>query len=174
MITKTMVDHIKDTLNSLTKGKNPNFGKNENAGETAPDGGILVVLTDGVNLENFTGYGNILASSTVLDKNDETFTTEGKTIKVANIPYSETISVNQGTAKGFAIVQVNQDELQSKDITGSDPNADLRKKYIIKASSDDNESVKNYKILFSGTLSGDQTIQLDNSFSLTNIKITFN
>ena len=101
MITETMVKHIKDTLNSLTKGKNPIFGTDENAGETAPAGGILVVLTDGANLENFTSYNQILASSTVLDKNDETFTTEGKTIKVVNIPYSETISVNEGKATGF-------------------------------------------------------------------------
>ena len=178
MITKTMVDHIKDTLNNLTKGKNPNFGKDENAGETAPDGGILVVLTDESNLENFTGYSNILASSTVLDDSKaEVFkinSANNKTIDVNNIPYSETISINSGDANGFAIVQVNQDELQSKDITGSGPNADLRKKYIIKASSADNESVPNYKILFSGTLSSPQKIQDNNSFSLSNIKITFN
>ena len=49
MITKTMVDHIKDTLNNLTKGKNPNFGEDLDAGEAAPDGGILVVLTDEAN-----------------------------------------------------------------------------------------------------------------------------
>ena len=91
-----------------------------------------------------------------------------------SILYSETISINSGDANGFAIVQVNQDELQSKDITGSGPNADLRKKYIIKASSADNESVPNYKILFSGTLSSPQKIQDNNSFSLSNIKITFN
>ena len=29
MITKEMVRHIKDTLNSLTQGKNENFGKNK-------------------------------------------------------------------------------------------------------------------------------------------------
>ena len=176
MITKTMVDHIKDTLNNLTKGKNPNFGEDLDAGETAPDGGILVVLTDGANLENFTGYSNILASSTVLDDSKaEVFkinSANNKTIDVNNIPYSETISINGGTAKGFAIVQVEQGDLIKKPITGKGANADLREKYIIKAGSDD--TVSNYKILFSGSLSGDQIIQDNNSFSLSNIKITFN
>ena len=174
MITKTMVDHIKDTLNNLTKGKNPNFGEDKDAGETAPDGGILVVLTNEANLENFTTYGNILASSTVLGTEKDIFSIadSGKTINVINIPYSETISINTGTAKGFAIVQVEQGDLIKKSITGSDPNASLWDKYIINAGSDAN--VSNYKILFSGSLSGDQTIQDNNSFSLSNIKITFN
>ena len=176
MITKTMVDHIKDTLNNLTKGKNPNFGEDKNAEETAPDGGILVVLTDESNLENFTGYSNILASSTVLDDSKaEVFkinSANNKTIDVNNIPYSETISINTGTAKGFAIVQVEQGDLIKESITGNGANADLREKYIIKAGS--NDTVSNYKILFSGSLSGDQTIQDNNSFSLSNIKITFN
>ena len=174
MITRTMVEHIKDTLNDLTRGKNTNFGENLNAGEYAPDGGILVVLTDEANLENFTTYGNILASSTVLGTNADIFSIadSGKTINVINIPYSETISINTGTAKGFAIVQVDQSDLVLKKITGSDANARLWDKYIIKAGS--NDTVSNYKILFSGSLSGDQTIQDNNSFSLTNIKITFN
>ena len=174
MITRTMVEHIKDTLNSLTQGKNTNFGKNLAAGELAPDGGILVVLTNEANLENFTTYGNILASSTVLGTEKDIFSIadSGKTINVINIPYSETISINTGTAKGFAIVQVEQGDLIKKSITGSDPNASLWDKYIIKAGSDAN--VSNYKILFSGSLSGDQTIQDNNSFSLSNIKITFN
>ena len=173
MITETMVDHIKDTLNNLTKGKNSNFGKNENAGEIAPNGGILVVLTDGVNLENFTTSGNILASSTVLGEDKEIFTADGKTINVINIPYSETISVvENGQATGFAIVQVDQSNLVLKKITGSDDKASLWDKYIINTGSDAN--VSNYKVLFSGGLSSPQTIQKDNSFSLTNIKITFN
>ena len=174
MITKEMVGHIKDTLNSLTRGKNTNFGEDLNAGESAPDGGILVVLTNEANLENFTTYGNILASSTVLGTEKDIFSIadSGKTINVINIPYSETISINTGTAKGFAIVQVEQGDLIKKSITGSDPNASLWDKYIIKAGS--NDTVSNYKILFSGSLSGDQTIQDNNSFSLSNIKITFN
>ena len=174
MITRTMVEHIIEKLNSLTRGKNTNFGKNLDAGELAPDGGILVVLTNEANLENFTTYGNILASSTVLGTEKDIFSIadSGKTINVINIPYSETISINTGTAKGFAIVQVEQGDLIKKSITGSDPNASLWDKYIIKAGSDAN--VSNYKILFSGSLSGDQTIQDNNSFSLSNIKITFN
>ena len=173
MITRTMVEHIKDTLNGLTKGKNINFGKNEDA-TSAPEKGILVVLTDEANLENFTTYGNILASSTVLGTNADVFSIadSGKTINVINIPYSETISINTGTAKGFAIVQVEQGDLINKSITGYDANASLWDKYIIKA--DSNDTVSNYKILFSGSLSGDQTIQDNNSFSLSNIKITFN
>ena len=174
MITRTMVGHIIEKLNSLTKGKNTNFGQDLNAGELAPDGGILVVLTNEANLENFTTYGNILASSTVLGTEKDIFSIadSGKTINVINIPYSETISINTGTAKGFAIVQVEQGDLIKKSITGSDPNASLWDKYIIKAGS--NDTVSNYKILFSGSLSGDQTIQDNNSFSLSNIKITFN
>ena len=174
MITRKMVEHIIEKLNSLTRGKNTNFGKNLDAGELAPDGGILVVLTNEANLENFTTYGNILASSTVLGTEKDIFSIadSGKTINVINIPYSETISINTGTAKGFAIVQVEQGDLIKKSITGSDPNASLWDKYIIKAGSDAN--VSNYKILFSGSLSGDQTIQDNNSFSLSNIKITFN
>ena len=174
MITRTMVEHIIEKLNSLTKGKNTNFGENLNAGGLAPDGGILVVLTNEANLENFTTYGNILASSTVLGTEKDIFSIadSGKTIDVINIPYSETISINTGTAKGFAIVQVEQGDLIKKSITGSDPNASLWEKYIIKAGS--NDTVSNYKILFSGSLSGDQTIQDNNSFSLSNIKITFN
>ena len=173
MITRTMVGHIKDTLNDLTRGKNTNFGKNENAA-SAPEKGILVVLTNEANLENFTTYGNILASSTVLGTEKDIFSIadSGKTIDVINIPYSETISINTGTAKGFAIVQVEQGDLIKESITGNGANADLREKYIIKAGSDAN--VSNYKILFSGSLSGDQTIQDNNSFSLSNIKITFN
>ena len=175
MITRTMVEHIIEKLNSLTKGKNTNFGEDLDAGELAPDSGILIVLTDEANLENFTTYGNILASSTVLgtEKKDIfSIADSGKTINVINIPYSETISINTGTAKGFAIVQVEQGDLIKKPITGNGDNADLREKYIIKASS--NDTVSNYKILFSGSLSGDQTIQDNNSFSLSNIKITFN
>ena len=174
MITRTMVEHIIEKLNSLTRGKNTNFGKNLDAGELAPEGGILVVLTNEANLENFTTYGNILASSTVLGTEKDIFSIadSGKTINVINIPYSETISINTGTAKGFAIVQVEQGDLMKKSITGSDPNASLWDKYIIKAGS--NDTVSNYKILFSGSLSGDQTIQDNNSFSLSNIKITFN
>ena len=173
MITRTMIEHIKDTLNDLTRGKNTNFGKNENAA-SAPEKGILVVLTNEANLENFTTYGNILASSTVLGTEKDIFSIadSGKTIDVINIPYSETISINTGTAKGFAIVQVEQGDLIKESITGNGANADLREKYIIKAGSDAN--VSNYKILFSGSLSGDQTIQDNNSFSLSNIKITFN
>ena len=173
MITRTMVEHIIEKLNSLTRGKNTNFGKNENAA-SAPEKGILVVLTNEANLENFTTYGNILASSTVLGTEKDIFSIadSGKTIDVINIPYSETISINTGTAKGFAIVQVEQGDLIKESITGNGANANLREKYIIKAGSDAN--VSNYKILFSGSLSGDQTIQDNNSFSLSNIKITFN
>ena len=69
MITSEMVKHIQGTLNSLTKGKNPNFGANEPADE-APTEGILVVLTKGKNMESFASYDEILASSTVLWKND--------------------------------------------------------------------------------------------------------
>ena len=172
MITETMVKHIKDTLNNLTRGKNPNFKEDLDAGETAPDGGILIVLTDGSGMVNFTTNSNILASSTVLGKDIEIFTAEGKTINVINIPYSETISINQGDATGFAIVQVEQGDLVNADITGSGDNADVRKKYIINATS--SADVSNYKILFSGALNSTQKIQLDNSFSLSNIKITFN
>ena len=178
MITKTMVDHIKDTLNNLTKGKNPNFGKDENAGDTAPDGGILVVLTDESNLENFTGYSNILASSTVLDDSKaEVFkinSANNKTIDVNNIPYSETISINKGTATGFAIVKVESSNLIQADITGSDVEVTPYKKYIINATSAAADDVINYKILFSGALNTDQPIEENNSFSLSNIKITFN
>ena len=174
MITRTMVEHIIEKLNSLTRGKNTNFGKNLDAGELAPDSGILVVLTNEANLENFTTYGNILASSTVLGTEKDIFSIadSGKTINVINIPYSETISINTGTAKGFAIVQVEQGDLIKKSITGSDPNASLWDKYIINTGSDAN--VSNYKVLFSGNLSSPQIIQKDNSFSLSNIKITFN
>ena len=175
MITKEMVEHIKDTLNGITKGKNTNFGTDLDAGEdAAPSGGILIVLTDEENLANFTGSSNILASSTVLGKDEEIFTSDGKTINVINIPYSETISINTGNAIGFAIVEVNQEDLVRVQITGNNPGAELRWRYIIKAGSGDNESVKNYKILFSGALSGPQTIESNNSFSLSNIKITFN
>ena len=175
MITKEMVGHIKDTLNDLTRGKNTNFGKNENAA-SAPEKGILVVLTSSDFLgESFTASNQILASSTVIGTAEDVFKNEGtnKTIDVISIPYSETISVvDNGEAKGFAIVEVNQDDLESKKITGSDANAELWSKYVIKVGSDAN--VSNYKVLFSGDLSTPQIIQKDNSFSLSNIKITFN
>ena len=172
MITKEMVVHIKETLNGLTRGKNTNFGLSENAAE-APNGGILIVLTDGENLDKFTAPGNILASSTVLGEDKEIFTADGKTINVINIPYSETISVvDNGEAAGFAIVQVDKSDLVSKKITGSDADARLWDKYIINTGSDAN--VSNYKILFSGALTGHQVIQKDNSFSLSSLKITFN
>ena len=172
MITRTMVEHIIEKLNNLTSEKNSNFGEDLDA-VSAPESGILVVLTDSENLENFTGSSNILASSTVLGKSNGVFSIadSGKTIDVINIPYSETISVNTGTAKGFAIVEVNQGDLEEKSITGNNPEAKMRKKYVIKAGS--GVDVSNYKILFSGALSGDQTIQDNNSFSLSNIKITF-
>ena len=175
MITKEMVGHIKDTLNSLTQGKNENFRKNENA-TSAPEKGILVVLTSSDFLgESFTSSNQILASSTVIGTEGDVFKNEGtnKTIDVASIPYSETISVvDNGEAKGFAIVEVNQDDLELKKITGSDAKAELWNKYVIKVGSDAN--VSNYKVLFSGDLSSPQIIQKDNSFSLSNIKITFN
>ena len=175
MITKEMVKHIKDTLNSLTQGKNENFGKNENA-TSAPEKGILIVLTSNdFSGENFASSNQILASSTVIDSAEEVFknNSANKTIDVINIPYSETISVvDNGEATGFAIVQVDQNNLVLKKITGSDANASLWDKYIINTGSDAN--VSNYKVLFSGDLSSPQTIQKDNSFSLSNIKITFN
>ena len=174
MITNTMVEHINEKLNSLTKGKNPNFGANEPAVE-APTEGILVVLTKGKNMESFASYDEILASSTVLGKdNVDIFTVEGKTIKVINIPYSETISINKGTATGFAIVKVESSNLIQADITGSDVKVTPYKKYIINATSAAADDVINYKILFSGALNTDQPIEENNSFSLSNIKITFN
>ena len=171
MITNKMVEHIKDTLNGLTKGKNTNFGQDLNAG-TAPDSGILVVLTDGENVDSLsTSPGKkVLASSTVLGKNDDDiFSTESKTINVINIPYSETISVEKGTAKGFAIVQVAAVNLKEVNIVGSNENADPRKKYVI-----DNDKLDGCSVLFSGSISNNQTIEENNSFSLSNIKITFN
>ena len=172
MITNTMVGYINEKLNSLTEGKNPNFGVNEPAGE-APATGILVVLTKGKNLESFSSYDEILASSTVLGINN-IFTADGKTINVINIPYSETISINKGTATGFAIVQVESNNLIETNITGSDVEVTPYKKYIINATSAAASDVANYKILFSGALNTDQPIELNNSFSLSNIKITFN
>lgn len=175
MITKEMVRHIGDTLNTLTQGKNINFGKNENA-TSAPEKGILIVLTgDGFSGESFTSSNQILASSTVIDSEEKVFKNEGtnKTIDVINIPYSETISVvDNGEATGFAIVQVDQSDLMLRKITGYDTKATLWDKYII--NTDSNANVSNYKVLFSGELSSPQTIQKDNSFSLSNIKITFN
>ena len=174
MITNTMVEHINEKLNSLTKGKNPNFGVNEPAAE-APTEGILVVLTKSKNMESFASYDEILASSTVLGKDDvDIFTVEGKTINVINIPYSETISINKGTATGFAIVKVESSNLIQADITGSDVKVTPYKKYIINATSAAADDVVNYKILFSGALNTDQPIEENNSFSLSNIKITFN
>ena len=175
MITKEMVGHIKDTLNDLTRGKNTNFGKNENA-TSIPEKGILIVLTSSdFSGESFTSDNQILASSTVIGTAEDVFKNEGtnKTIDVISIPYSETISVvDNGEATGFAIVQVDQSDLVLKKITGSDANANLWGKYIINTGSGAN--VSNYKVLFSGELTSHQTIQKDNSFSLSNIKITFN
>ena len=173
MITNKMVEHIKDTLNGLTKGKNTNFGQDSDAGVSAPDGGILVVLTDGANVVKLsTDNGSkVLASSTVLGKDDvDIFSTEGKTINVINIPYSETISVEKGTAQGFAIVQVADANLKEASIVGSNENVKPHKKYVI-----DNKNLEGCYVLFSGSLSGvGQTIEENNSFSLSNIKITFN
>lgn len=172
MITSEMVKHIQGTLNGLTKGKNTNFGQDSDAGASAPESGILVVLTDGANVESLsdTVGSKVLASSTVLGKNDvDIFSTDGKTINVINIPYSETISVDGGKAKGFAIVQVAAANLKEVSIVGSNENADPRKKYII-----DNNSLDGCSVLFSGNINTDQTIELNNSFSLSNIKITFN
>lgn len=169
MITNKMVEHIQGTLNGLTKGKNANFGKNEPAGETAPDSGILIVLTDKENIETFDS-NKILASSTVLGKDDvDIFTVEGKTINVISIPYSETISVDTGTAKGFAIVQVTSGNLFKKSIVGSGTDVQPYDKYVINPS-----SLGDCFILFSGSINGPQTIEENNSFSLSNIKITFN
>ena len=173
MITNTMVEHINEKLNSLTKGKNPNFGANAPAAEV-PAEGILVVLTKGKNMESFASYDEILASSTVLGTSNDIFTVKGKTINVINIPYSETISINKGTATGFAIVKVESSNLIQTDITGSDVEVTPYKKYIINATSAAADDVINYKILFSGSLNTNQPIEENNSFSLSNIKITFN
>lgn len=171
MITSEMVKHIQGTLNGLTKGKNTNFGQDLDAGETAPDGGILVVLTDGANVSNLsTNNGSkVLASSTVLGKDDDIFKVNDKTIDVINIPYSESISIEKGTAQGFAIVQVGSTNLKQENIVGSNENAYPRKKYII-----DNSKLEGCSVLFSGSINTPQTIELNNSFSLSNIKITFN
>ena len=166
-----MVEHIKGTLNGLTKGKNANFGQDLDAG-AAPNSGILVVLTDGENVDSLsTSTGKkVLASSTVLGKEDaDIFTVEGKTINVINIPYSESISIEAGTAKGFAIVQVTATNLKEVNIVGSNENADPHKKYVI-----DKNKLEGCSVLFSGTISTTQTIEENNSFSLSNIKITFN
>ena len=172
MITNKMVEHIKDTLNGLTKGKNTNFGQDSDAGTSAPDSGILVVLTEEANVDSLsTSVGKkVLASSTVLGKdNVDIFSTDSKTINVINIPYSETISVEEGTAKGFAIVQVAAANLKEVNIVGSNENATPRKKYVI-----DNTNLNDCYVLFSGSISNNQTIEENNSFSLSNIKITFN
>ena len=171
MITSEMVKHIQGTLNGLTKGKNTNFGQDLDAGTSAPDGGILVVLTDGANVARLsTDNGSkVLASSTVLGKNDDIFTVEDKTINVINIPYSESISIEEGSATGFAIVHVAANNLKEVSIVGYNENADPRKKYII-----DKDKLEGCSVLFSGTISTPQTIELNNSFSLSNIKITFN
>ena len=171
MITNKMVEHIKDTLNGLTKGKNTNFGQDSDA-ESSPDSGILVVLTDGANVESLSDSPSkkVLASSTVLGKDDANiFTNDGKTINVINIPYSETISVEKGTATGFAIVQVTASNLKQVSIVGSNENAEPHKKYVI-----DNAKLDGCSVLFSGSISNNQTIEENNSFSLSNIKITFN
>lgn len=171
MITSEMVKHIQGTLNGLTKGKNTNFGKDEDA-TSAPTEGILVVLTDGASVEelNASTDHKVLASSTVLGKDDiDIFTADGKTINVINIPYSETISVQAGTAKGFAIVKVTAANLIDKKIVGSGQAAEERKKYII-----NKDTLEGCSVLFSGSISGTQTIEENNSFSLSNIKITFN
>ena len=171
MITSEMVKHIQGTLNGLTKGKNTNFGQDLDAGASAPDGGILVVLTDGANVDSLSNSAGkkVLASSTVLGKDIDIFTVEDKTINVINIPYSESISVEKGNATGFAIVKVTAANLISKDIVGSNENADTRKKYII-----NKDTLEGCSVLFSGSISGTQTIEENNSFSLSNIKITFN
>ena len=171
MITSEMVKHIQGTLNDLTKGKNTNFGKDEDA-VAAPDSGILVVLTDGKDVEslNTSAGKKVLASSTVLGKDSvDIFSTEGKTISVINIPYSESISIENGTAQGFAIVQVTANNLKEASIVGSNENADPRKKYVI-----DNTKLGGCSVLFSGSIISNQTIEENNSFSLSNIKITFN
>ena len=172
MITNKMVEHIKDTLNGLTKGKNTNFGQDSDA-ESSPDSGILVVLTDGANVESLSASPSkkVLASSTVLGKKDaDIFSTDdNKTINVINIPYSETISVEEGTAQGFAIVQVTANNLKQVSIVGSNENAEPHKKYVI-----DNAKLDGCSVLFSGSISNNQTIEENNSFSLSNIKITFN
>lgn len=171
MITNEMVKHIQGTLNNLTKGKNSNFGENADAGEAAPESGILVVLTDGENVVSLNNSTNskVLASSTVLGKDVEIFTVEGKTINVINIPYSETLSVEQGSAKGFAIVQVKASNLKKVSIVGSNTEALPHEKYII-----DNSKLEGCSVLFSGSINTPQTIEENNSFSLSNIKITFN
>ena len=171
MITNEMVKHIQGALNDLTKGKNPNFGQDLDAGASAPESGILVVLTDGANVDSLSDStgSKVLASSTVLGKNEDIFTTEGKTINVINIPYSETISVEVGNATGFAIVQVTAANLKEASIVGSNDKAEPRKKYII-----NKETLSGCSVLFSGNINGSQTIEENNSFSLSNIKITFN
>lgn len=171
MITNTMVGYIKDTLNDLTKGKNTNFGADVDAGASAPESGILVVLTDGAGVEELSSStGNkVLASSTVLGKDIEIFTANGKTINVINIPYSESISIEAGNATGFAIVKVTAANLIQKEIVGYNEEALPRKKYVI-----DNTKLDGCSVLFSGSISSNQTIELNNSFSLSNIKITFN
>ena len=170
MITSEMVKHIQGTLNGLTKGKNTNFGADQDA-TSAPESGILVVLTDGANVESLSDSTGkkVLASSTVLGKNEDIFTVDDKTINVINIPYSETISVDEGNATGFAIVKVAAANLIQKDIVGSNDKAEARKKYII-----NKETLDGCSVLFSGNINGSQNIQLNNSFSLSNIKITFN
>ena len=171
MITNEMVKHIQGTLNNLTQGKNTNFGTDSNAGDSAPESGILVVLTDGENVVSLsTSAGSkVLASSTVLGKSEDIFTAEGKTINVINIPYSETLSIEAGIAKGFAIVQVTATNLIKVSIVGSNTEALTREKYII-----DKDKLEGCSVLFSGSINATQTIELNNSFSLSNIKITFN
>ena len=112
----------------------------------------------------------MLASSTVLGKDDvDIFSTDGKTINVINVPYSESISIEKGSATGFAIVQVTSTNLKEVSIVGSNENADPRKKYVI-----DNTNLEGCSVLFSGSINNNQTIEENNSFSLSNIKITFN
>jgi len=154
MITQQMVTHIKNKLQEVAT-KTGNTWTADSAGS---QDGIFIVLAEAANGGN---PGKILAVSTRLPK--DIISSSTTTISIGNIPYTETLSIDAGTAKVFRIVSGTTRATTNSII--NDQGNEVPK-YLLETST--------AVTLFEGALSGNgQTIEQNNSFALTNIQISF-
>ena len=154
MITQQMVTHIKNKLQEVAT----KTGDTWSADSSGSQNGIFIVLAEAANGGN---PGNILAVSTRLPNGIISSSTN--TISIGNIPYTETLSINAGTAKVFRIVSGTTRTTADQII--NDQGNEVPK-YLLSEST--------AVTLFEGALSGNgQTIEQNNSFALTNIQISF-
>lgn len=199
MITSHEVENIKNQLqlfaNNSVSGNYPEEWGFDDKSETPPlsgTEGLFVVLynkdnSSFINRNDKTFETNVLANTgtgerrVILARSTRIpaglITWSDKTITISNVPYTETISTvtnaevwqdteNQNVyakANAFAIVMGSIVETPVEILNEQ---GEPKDKYVLDVSNDP-------KVLFEGDIGNGQTIEPNNSFALTNIRITF-